>query len=130
VTNGTALSGLLALPVLATTGQDGNREKGVELILMWVVVLLLVAAVILDLYANPPALPAPVVRWRSRRRGDAGRPTAEPPGLADSHVHAEAALVSSLLTGDLAQADYRLAMERLAAQDAGGEPLVVPDRDS
>jgi hypothetical protein len=37
--------------------------------------------------------------------------------------------VSSLLTGALARADYRLAMERLAARDAGRRPVVAPDRD-
>lgn len=86
---------------------------------MWVVVLLLVAAVLLDLYGNPP--------MPGRRR--AVRPTADPRGIADSRAHAEAALVSSLLAGALAQADYRLAMERLAARDAGRRPVVAPDRD-
>ena len=76
---------------------------------MWVVVLLLVAAVLLDLYGNPESY-----------------------ALATRlHLipHAEAALVSSLLAGALAQADYRLAMERLAARDAGRRPVVAPERD-
>ena len=86
---------------------------------MWVVVLLLVAAVLLDLYGNAP--------MPGRRR--AVRPTVDPPAIADSRAHAEAALVSNLLTGALAQADYRLAMERLAARDAGRHSVVAPDRD-
>lgn len=98
---------------------------------MWVVVLLLVAAVMLDLYANPSMLPAPFVRWlRYRRAGARLRAQlrdVEPSGIADSHALAEAALASRLLTGDLARADYRLAMERLAAGDAGSRPVV--DRD-
>jgi hypothetical protein len=91
---------------------------------MWVVVLLLVAAVMLDLYANPPALP---VRRRRHQRRSVELPVAEP--LADADALAEAALVSSLLAGDLERADYRLAMERLAAHDAGSRPVVAPDRD-
>ena len=70
------------------------------------------------------ALFAPVAR---RRVADPA-PVPDPAG-PQRRADLEAVVVDQLLDGCLSPADYRRAMEWLAARDAVREPVVVPDAE-